>query len=51
MKDRLDFPEQPSGQSYFCQSYKQFFEYAMPRFMQIAASLIAGLAKKNHPFI
>ncbi len=51
MKDRLGFPEQPSGQSYFCRSYKQFFEYAMPRFMQIAASLSTGSAKRNRPFI
>jgi len=28
-----------NGENYFCKSYKQFFEYAMPKFMRIAASI------------
>jgi len=31
-----------SRESYFCESYKRFFDYAMPRFMQIAAEISAG---------
>jgi len=31
-----------SIQSYFCESYRQFFDYAMPRFMQIAAQIRTG---------
>jgi len=30
------------GQSYFCESYRQFFDYALPRFMQIAAQIRTG---------
>ena len=29
-------------ESYFCESYKQFFDYAAPRFMQIAAGIKSG---------
>jgi uncharacterized protein len=31
-----------AGQSYFCESYRQFFDYALPRFMQIAAQIRSG---------
>jgi len=40
MKDRAPFDKDNFGrESYFCQSYKQFFDHAMPRFMQIAAEI------------
>ena len=56
MKDRLPHVAQPPSageskgpppgagvpQSYFCESYRQFFDYAMPRFMQIAAQIRTG---------
>jgi uncharacterized protein len=29
-------------ESYFCESYKQFFDYTIPRFMQIAAGVKNG---------
>ncbi len=38
MKDRAALNENWNCQSYFCQSYKRFFDYAMPKFMQIAAN-------------
>ncbi len=38
MKDRTAFDDHGSRESYFCEGYKQFFDYAMPRFMQIAAN-------------
>jgi len=28
--------------SYFCESYRQFFDYALPRFLQVAAQIRAG---------
>jgi hypothetical protein len=36
-----------SCESYFCESYKQFFDYAVPRFKQIAAAIEAGSAKRH----
>jgi len=56
MKDRLPHVAQPPSageskgpppgagvpQSYFCESYRQFFDYAVPRFMQIAAQIRTG---------
>jgi len=44
MKDRAASGGDFSRESYFCQSYKKFFDYAMPRFMQIAAAIKAGSA-------
>ena len=29
-------------ESYFCESYMQFFDYAVPKFMQIAAGIKNG---------
>jgi hypothetical protein len=34
-------------ESYFCESYKHFFDYTMPRFMQIAAAIGPPLAGEN----
>ena len=41
MKDRIGFEDHEDRESYFCESYKRFFDYAMPRFMQIAATINA----------
>ncbi len=35
-----------SRETYFCESYKRFFEYSMPKFMQIAARINSGIL--NH---
>lgn len=43
MKDRIRLhPDQPSRSSFFCDSYRQFFDYAVPQFMQIAAAVKRG---------
>jgi len=34
-------------ESYFCESYKQFFDYTVPRFMQIAAAIEDGSAARH----
>jgi len=36
-----------SGHTYFCDSYKKFFDYALPRITQIAAHLAAESASKS----
>jgi uncharacterized protein len=42
MKDKLAYDsEHFAKESYFCESYKMFFDYAMPRFMEIAAGIKA----------
>jgi uncharacterized protein len=46
-KDRIDLDSKQSRQSYFCESYKQFFDYAMPKFMQIAANVSAEFTNKS----
>ncbi len=52
MKDRVPFDRDSfSRESYFCESYKRFFDYAMPRFMQIAAAINAGSPVKTQPFV
>ena len=43
MKDRTPFDRDNFGrESYFCEGYKRFFDYAMPKFSQIAAAINAG---------
>ena len=43
MKDRIVFDrENFERESYFCEAYKRFFDYTMPRFMQIAAEVNAA---------
>ena len=43
MKDRARWNEQgDKRESYFCESYRQFFDYMLPRFMQIAAGIKNG---------
>jgi len=47
VKDRI-----PSGkggfgsESYFCEAYKRFFDYTVPRFMQIAADIGSGKLRR-----
>jgi len=47
MKDRTPNDMNWNCESYFCQSYKQFFDYTMPRFMQIAAAINANNAENQ----
>jgi len=42
MKDRAVVNSTGPAESYLCQGYKRFFDYSMPRFMQIAARIRAG---------
>jgi uncharacterized protein len=43
MKDRAPFDRDNYGrESYFCESYRQFFDYALPRFLQAAAQIRSG---------
>jgi len=52
MKDRIPFDKENFGrESYFCESYKRFFDYAMPKFLQIAAAINAGSSVKREPSI
>ncbi|MHC4603021.1 MAG: anaerobic sulfatase maturase [Planctomycetota bacterium] len=51
MKDRIPSDDHFSRESYFCESYKRFFDYAMPRFMQIAATINAGAPVKTQPYV
>ncbi len=51
MKHRALLDESWSSESYFCESYKRFFDYSMPRFMQIAAVINADLAAGSRPSI
>ena len=39
MKDRIAPDEALSTETYFCPAYKQFFDYALPKFRQIAADI------------
>jgi len=49
MKDRAPFDKENFGrESYFCEAYKRFFDYAGPKFMDIAARINMGeFAKPN----
>ncbi|MHC4483304.1 MAG: anaerobic sulfatase maturase [Planctomycetota bacterium] len=51
MKDKSALDKNWGRESYFCESYKRFFDYAMPRFMQIAADISSGSAAKTQPFV
>jgi uncharacterized protein len=43
LKDRATFSSKDfSRESYFCPAYKQFFDYALPKFMTIAAEIHAA---------
>jgi len=42
-KGRMPSPRDSlSRESYFCESYQQFFDYALPRLMQVAAKIRSG---------
>ena len=48
MKDRARWNDDDlARESYFCESYKQFFDHAVPRFMQIAAAIQDGSLKRH----
>jgi len=48
MKDRARLnTDSQSRESYFCESYKKFFDYAVPKFRQIAAAIEAGTTKRH----
>ncbi len=50
MKDRAPFDRDNFGkESYFCESYKRFFDYTIPRFMQIAAEINAASVAQAQP--
>jgi uncharacterized protein len=49
MKDKVPFDGHRSRESYFCESYKRFFDYTMPKFMQIAATIKADSVTKTQP--
>ena len=40
MKDKIPLDQSDKNLSYFCESYKQFFEYSLQKFAQIASQLI-----------
>jgi uncharacterized protein len=43
-KDRILSVDKKMPATYFCESYRQFFNYAMPKFLQIAANIKADSA-------
>jgi len=48
MKDRVRLsPGQADSQTYFCEGYKQFFDYTVPRFVQIAAAISDGSGSRH----
>ena len=52
MKDRAPFDKENYGrESYLCEAYKRFFDYAIPRFMQFAAEIRAQSAARNRPAV
>ncbi|MCH7557387.1 MAG: SPASM domain-containing protein, partial [Planctomycetes bacterium] len=52
MKDRAPFDRDNFGkESYFCEGYKRFFDYALPKFTQIAAEINAASAINNRPVV
>ena len=43
MKDRAPFDKDGFGrESFFCEAYKKFFDYSMPRFMELATEVSSG---------
>jgi uncharacterized protein len=48
MKDRVRLNNgRANRESYFCEGYKRFFDYTIPRFTQIAAAISAGSATRH----
>jgi uncharacterized protein len=46
MKDRTRLDSE-NRENYFCESYKQFFDYTVPRFMQLAAKIKNGSLNRH----
>jgi len=46
MKDRMRLDIE-GRENYFCESYRQFFDYTVPRFMQLAAAIENGSATRH----
>ena len=46
-KDIIQLGKADNKLSYFCPAYKQFFDYSLPKFMQLAAEFNAGSLKRN----
>ncbi|MFC1676953.1 anaerobic sulfatase maturase [Planctomycetota bacterium] len=42
VKDRKKMDQSVDKLSYFCESYKRFFDYSIPKFLQIAANIKTG---------
>jgi len=52
IKDRLPLgPQNYARESCFCESYRKFFDYALPRFMQVAAKISTGSLVRPHRLI
>ena len=52
MKDRAPFDKENYGtESYFCEAYKQFYDHAIPKFLQLAAGIRAESTAGKHPVI
>jgi uncharacterized protein len=47
VKDRMRLDATADRGNYFCESYKQFFDYTAPRFMRIAAAIKDGSAARH----
>ena len=48
MKDRARWEDQfANRESYLCEGYKCFFDYTIPRFMQLAAAINSGSATRH----
>ena len=48
MKDRARMVDDLQGsESYFCRAYKRFYDYSLPRFMQISAEISGGSSGRH----
>ncbi len=45
-KDKISLADKKMPATYFCDSYRQFFDHAMPKFMQLAANLKADANRR-----
>jgi len=52
MKDRAPFDKNNFGtESYFCEAYRKFFDYTMPRFLNLIAEFKATQSGPPQPFV
>ncbi|MHC4621856.1 MAG: SPASM domain-containing protein [Planctomycetota bacterium] len=51
MKDKNALDQDWTKETYFCEGYKRFFDYTMPRFMQIAAQISSDSNTPERPFV